>query len=131
MDSQYNITISVKTPGGMLGIGNFFIGNDSDFAHTTFNNLKGNKDEQGMLRVDLTEKPPKPYPGKRLKSITCSLDQYVENCRIITRDAFKFFTMECKNLKPRYSINSIMGRNSNVRPHPPLVSNFPQLNAIL
>ncbi len=106
----------------MMEIGTFLIGNDSDFAHSTFSNLQGNKNEEGMLRIDLTESP-QHVPTKRLKSITCSLDQYVENCRVITRDVFKFFTLECKNLKSRYSITGIAGQTNAFKP--PLISYLP------
>lgn len=95
MNTQYNIIISIKTPEGMQEIGNFLIGDDADFALATFNSLNGysDTDEKCVLQVELVKKV-RQTPVQYLAGISCTLDQYVENCRIITRDAFKFFTLE-------------------------------------
>jgi hypothetical protein len=97
MDTEglYNIVINIRVPGGMIEVGNFFIGNDPELATETFNELKGNGNIQGsgMLRIDLVKRNTSP-PHECLQSISCTLDEYVANCRIITRNAFKFFTME-------------------------------------
>lgn len=98
MEIQYNIIINIKTPEGMLEIGDFLIGDDEDFAHTTFGSLNGySYDEQGVLRIDLVKKRGR-APAQYLESISCTLDEYVENCRIITRNAFKYFTLERRGL---------------------------------
>ena len=97
MNSQdeYDFIINIRVPGGMIEIGNFFIGNDLNLASDTFSELRGDHTIKGkdVLRIDLIKKNSVP-PHDCLKSISCSLDEYVENCRIITRNAFKFFTME-------------------------------------
>lgn len=79
----------------MMEIGNFYIGDDHEFALTTFDSLLGEPEvnEHSKLRIDLTRKVGEDK-DESIKSISCILDQYVENCRIITRDAFKFFTLE-------------------------------------
>lgn len=97
MKSRYDIAISIKTPEGMIKVGGFLIGNDAEFANTTFDSLKGNSeiDEHCLLRIDLVNKGGD-YETF-LKSISCSLDEYTENSKIITRDVFKYFTLENKN----------------------------------
>ena len=96
--SHYNIIVNIKTAAGILEVGNFLIGDDDEFARATFSSLKGNNNinDGGILRMDLIETKNQALP-LLLESITCSLDQYLENCRIVTRDVFKFFTMENKN----------------------------------
>jgi hypothetical protein len=95
MDTRYDIVISIRTPNGMMEIGNFFIGDDMDFSLSTFNSLSGynDTDEKSILRIELVKKV-EDTPVQYLANISCTLDQYLENCRIITRDAFKFFTLE-------------------------------------
>jgi hypothetical protein len=95
MDTQYNIIISIKTPQGMLEIGDFFIGDDEEMALATFYSLDGynETDEKSVLRIDLVKKQAE-APEQYLAGISCTLNQYVENCRIIVRDAFKYFTLE-------------------------------------
>jgi hypothetical protein len=95
MDAKYNIVISIKTPEGVMEIGNFFIGDDEDAALTTFYSLNGynDADDKSVLHINLI-KNLSDTVAQYMASISCTLDQYVENCRIITRDAFKHFTME-------------------------------------
>lgn len=94
MEGQYNIVINIKTTHGMMEIGNFFIGDDREFAIETFNQLKGSDNKDwSVLWIDLIKENKWP-PHDCLKSLVCTLDEYVENCRIITRNAFKFFTIE-------------------------------------
>ena len=95
MNTVYKIIINIKTLQGMLEVGSFFLGSDADFAHSVFDNLKRDlttKDDV-MLRIDLEKKDSDNLPVI-LKSISCTLDEYAENCKIITRDVFKFFTLE-------------------------------------
>jgi len=79
----------------MLPIGTFFLGPDTDFAHSVFDSLQGGltATENVLIRVDLEKNGDGVLPV-RLKSKSCTLNQYAENCRIITRDIFKFFTLE-------------------------------------
>jgi hypothetical protein len=95
MDTQYTITISIRALHGMREIGIFFLGTDHDFAHAVFDNLKGDvtSGEDVLIRIDLEKTQAGTIP-LRLKSISCTLNQYAENCKIITRDVFKFFTLE-------------------------------------
>jgi hypothetical protein len=79
----------------MMEIGNFLIGDEQDMALATFYSLNGynDTDEKSVLRIELVKKA-RETPAQYLSGISCTLDQYVENCRIIARDAFKYFTLE-------------------------------------
>jgi len=95
MDTIYTIVISIRTLQGMQEIGTFFLGAQVDFALGVFGNLKGAliSEEDALIRIDLEMKEEGILPV-RLKSISCTLNQYAENCKIITRDIFKHFTLE-------------------------------------
>lgn len=95
MEELFNIVISIKTLAGMQEIGNFFIGDDEKMALATFYSLNGfdDTDKKSVLCIDLVKKR-REKQTECLASISCTLDQYMENCRIIARDAFKYFTLE-------------------------------------
>ena len=95
MATLYTITVSIRALQGMRKIGIFFLGTDTDFAHAVFDSLNGNLalNEDALIRIDLENKKEDGTPV-RLKSISCTLNQYAENCKIITRDVFKYFTLE-------------------------------------
>lgn len=95
MDTTYNIVISIRTLHGMLEIGTFFLGTDVDFAQRVFDGLQGASilEDDALIRIDLEKKESDILPA-RLVSISCTLDEYAENCKVITRDIFKFFTLE-------------------------------------
>ena len=78
---------------------NIRLGSNKDFAYATFGMLKGKSmiDKTSILRVCLMEHT----KGERLitlKSLSCTLSQQAENCKIITRELFKFL-----NLKTTFS----------------------------
>ena len=79
----------------MLEVGNFYLGADEDFSNSVFDNLLGDitTDEDALIRIDLETEAKNMLPV-RLKRISCTLNQYAQNCKIITRDVFKFFALE-------------------------------------
>ncbi len=95
MDTVYNIVVSIRTMQGMMETGKFYLGADEDFAQSVFDNLEGDltADDDVLIRVDLEKKESNMLPV-RLKRICCTLNQYAHNCKIITRDVFKFFALE-------------------------------------
>lgn len=94
MDTVYKITVNIKALTGMLEIGNFLLGDNYDQALTTFNSLQGNINvDKSALRLDLIRQDKDTLPIL-LKSISCTLTMYTENCKIIVRDSFKFFVLE-------------------------------------
>lgn len=95
MSTTYYITTHLRMPHGMLETGRFFVGRDKEFALQLFNSLKGSSaiDKHLLLRIDLIvtgEKGPEIPFG----SISCTLNEYTESCKIITREVFKYFTLE-------------------------------------
>jgi len=95
MDTVYNIVVSIRTIQGMMETGNFYLGADKDFAHSVFDSLLGDPtaDDDVLIRIDLEKKERNKLPV-RLKRISCTLNQYAQNSKIITRDVFKFFALE-------------------------------------
>ena len=79
----------------MREVGTFNLGDDKEFVLGVFESLEGDitNEDDALIRIDLEQKDDHTLPV-RLKSIRCTLDQYAENCKIITRDIFKFFTLE-------------------------------------
>jgi hypothetical protein len=97
METIFKIVVNMRTLEGMAEIGNFFVGNETEFAENMFSSLKGNPVLPGdtKLRLDLIRKEEFLLPVC-LKSICCTLDEYAENCKLIARDVFKYFTLEDK-----------------------------------
>lgn len=95
MDTRYHIAVNIRTPEGMLEVGKFYLGTDHGFAHTAFSRLRGIESaaEYPAIRLDLLGTPGDELPVC-LKSIICTLDEYTENCRIITREAFRHFMFD-------------------------------------
>ena len=94
METTYLIVINMKVPQGMLELGRFYMGKDKVQALETFHRLSGQyqAEKPGVLIVDLIEK----HQGVDvvLDQLSCTLEQFTENCRIITVDAFKYFSLE-------------------------------------
>ena len=88
METQFYITITLKTHKGLESFAKFFIGNNRHRALGIFKQLKGSSDvsEKNMLYFDFIEAE-KGLPVN-LDFITCTLDQLAENCRIITKELF-------------------------------------------
>ncbi|WP_234645316.1 hypothetical protein [Dyadobacter sp. CY356] len=84
----------MKALDGIREIGRFLVSTDKEFAFETFNSLKGKTTlpENQVLRLSLLETTG--LSGIIIGIIGCNLDELSENCKIITRDAFKFFNLE-------------------------------------
>ena len=94
METQFYITLTLKTPKGFESFAKFFIGNDRYRALAIFKQLKGMHDinEENLLYLDFLETR-EGLPVK-VDVITCTLDQLAENCRIITKELFKLENLE-------------------------------------
>lgn len=72
----------------------FFIGNNREVAYAIFKKLRGSDEvnEANVLYLDFIES----WEGlpKNLKVKSCTLQQLSENCRIITKELFKFGNLE-------------------------------------
>ncbi len=92
MDRVFYVHVMLKTPAGWTPYGQFFVGDEPEVALTLFNRLQGRPQEGGLLRLDLMES--RDPAGVRIKRLYCTLDELSENCRIITKEVFKRFTLE-------------------------------------
>lgn len=88
METQFYITITLKTHKGLESFAKFYIGNNRQLAFNIFRQLKGsqNVSEKNILYFDFLETE-KGLPVN-LDFITCTLNQLAENCRIITKELF-------------------------------------------
>ena len=99
MDTNFCITFSFKTSQDHKTFAKFFLGNNHEIAYDIFKKLRGSDqvDENNVLYLDFIET----WEGlpKNLKVKSCTLQQLSENCSIITKELFKFDTLEeCKSL---------------------------------
>ena len=90
MGCEYIVVISFKAPHGLSDIGTFQLGEDVDFAFDTFNNFKGDADVSGnpIILTELIKREGNLLPIP-LKSISCTLEQCADNCKVLVRDLFK------------------------------------------
>lgn len=93
MQTKFYIICHIKTPDGPEAFGRFDIGNDREAAARLFAKLKGDKEvnEQNMLCIELMET----VNGLPLNInlLGCTLDQLMENCRIITKEVFNQYNL--------------------------------------
>jgi len=92
--TTFNIVLNIRTCNGYECFGKFFVGNNKEFATAIFDQLKGTKNvnEKTILQLDLVEKI-NGLPANILM-ISCSLEELAENCKLITKEAFKLLNME-------------------------------------
>ena len=94
MKDAFYIVLNIKTAMGFEGYGRFFIGNERDVANAVFDQLQGNGEmiEESILHLDLVEiRNDLPV---NIQMISCTLEQLAENCRIITKEIFRIFSLE-------------------------------------
>jgi len=94
METQFYITLTLKTVKGLERFAKFFIGNNRARAFAIFKQLKGMNEvtEKNVLYIDFLET--KEGLPVNLDVITCTLNQLAENCRIITKEIFKLENLE-------------------------------------
>jgi hypothetical protein len=94
METAYYILLYIKTPQGFESFARFYIGNKEGLARQLFDKLKGRGEELDncILQMDLMET--RNNLPVNLKVIGCTLEEMAENCKVITREAFKIFTLE-------------------------------------
>lgn len=94
METTFYIVLNIKTANGFETYGKFFIGNEKRVARSIFDKLKGSREvsEDDIIHVDFMET----VDGLpvNIKMLNCSLAQLTENCKIITKEVFKFFNLE-------------------------------------
>lgn len=94
METSFYIIFNIKTPKGFESYARFYIGNHEELAHLLFEKLKGSDEEieQCILQMDLIET--RNNLPVYIKVIGCTLEQIAENCKVITKEAFKIFTLQ-------------------------------------
>ncbi len=97
METAFYILIYLKTPKGFESFGRFYIGDKEDLARELFDQLKGGDEwmDDCILQIDLMET--KNDLPVNLKVIGCTLTELAENCKIITKEAFKIFALSQPN----------------------------------
>ncbi len=83
----------MKTVQGFESFAKFYIGNKEQFAFQLFEKLIGNEKEIGncVLQMDLMET--RNNLPVNIKVIGCTLEEMAENCKVITKEAFKIFNL--------------------------------------
>lgn len=92
--SRYTILLSLKTPTGFITYGQYYLGDDRQFANDVFNQLMGSPDvtHHTLLHIDMMETVDE-LPLK-IKTLTCTLDQLAHNAKIIAREIFRIKNLE-------------------------------------
>jgi hypothetical protein len=93
MKTQFYILLSLKTPDGFETYGQYFFGNDRQLAYDLFDRLEGSPTfDSNPLHIDLMETVDE-LPVK-IKTLSCTLNQLANNCRLITREIFRLKNLE-------------------------------------
>jgi hypothetical protein len=94
VETKYHIQLHVKTGNDFQCYGKFFLGKNRKLANDIFQKLKGSKKvtDKTILHLDLVEA--RNELPTNIQMISCSLDELAENCKIITKEIFKFSNLE-------------------------------------
>ncbi|MFC5408190.1 hypothetical protein ACFPMF_02625 [Larkinella bovis] len=92
MERTYEVLLTMRVHGEWRELGRFYLGEDPEQANATFRRLKGQPGNNGWIRMELREA--RNQRGPYLGRINCTLDELAENCRMITKEAFKRFNLE-------------------------------------
>lgn len=94
METAFYIVFNIKTPQGFESFARFYIGDSDKLARNLFEKLKGSGDnlDDCILQMDLMETINN-LP-QNINVLGCTLEEMAENCKEITKEAFKIFTLE-------------------------------------
>jgi hypothetical protein len=94
METVFYIVLYIKTPQGFEHFARYYIGNKAELALDLFQKLKGTNEDPGncILQMDLMET--RNNLPVNIKLLGCTLEEMVENCKVITKEAFKIFALE-------------------------------------
>src|SRR5215813_4274716 len=90
---NFCIVLNMKTSSGFQTFGKFILGSDVNFADNIFGKMKGSKKitAETVINMELTET--KDELPQNILMLSCTLDELAENCKMITRETFKYFNM--------------------------------------
>ena len=93
-ETIFYILLNIRTVKGFESFGKFIIGNNREAAAAIFSQLRGNPDvdEKTILTIDLVETI-NDLP-LNIEMITCTLEELAVNCKIITKETFKYLNLE-------------------------------------
>jgi hypothetical protein len=93
MPVKFYISLNIKTSSGFQTFGKFFLGANRKFADRIFGKLKGTKriTKDTIINIEFAET--KDELPQNIEMISCTLEELSENCKMITRETFKFFNM--------------------------------------
>jgi hypothetical protein len=93
MDTVFYIDLNIKKGTDFVSYGRFYIGNSSRVAKRVFDSMQGTTDapEESVIRLDLVEVV-KGVP-QTIRMMSCTLEQVAENCKAITKETFKRFSL--------------------------------------
>lgn len=93
MKNEFHILISFRTPEGFKVCGQYFLGQNSQFAQQVFAGLKGEvSEDKAMLHLDLIESTDG-IPAQ-VKTVSCRLSELCANCEHITRELFRLYAIK-------------------------------------
>ena len=94
MKHTFHIALNMKTPNGFESIGKFCIGNNREASKNLFSMLEGteNVEESDILHMDLVETID--TLPVNIRVISCTLEEFSNNCKIITKELFKLLNLE-------------------------------------
>ena len=101
MGKQYFIELGCKTPDGPEIFGRFFAGDNCKMARAIFCKLQGNRNINDNNVIFLTFVETSNELPVDLDMMGCTLDQLGENCKIITTELFKIYSLLPDTLKYR------------------------------
>lgn len=92
MERKYEVLLTMRVQDEWRELGRFYLGEDLEQVKATFGRLKGQPSNYGWIQIELREICGRTWV--RHSRISCTLDELSENCRLITKDAFKRFNLE-------------------------------------
>lgn len=93
MQTAFYIVFNLKTVRGFESFARFFVGDNQEFAYQLFDKLKGISVgvNDSVLQMDLMET--REGLPVNIQVMGCTLEELAENCKTITKEVFKFFTL--------------------------------------
>jgi hypothetical protein len=94
MNEVFYITADMKGCQGYIEYCRFILGTGIEAAQDIFEQLLGLPDtgSEGMLRLSLVQPGSAPY--EVLATKYCTLNELGNNCRLITRELFKYYNLD-------------------------------------
>lgn len=86
--------LCLKTPTGFTNYGQYYLGDDRQFADEVFDQLQGSREVTAhtLLHIDMMETVDE-LPQK-IKTIGCTLDELAHNTKLIVREIFRIKNLE-------------------------------------